>query len=75
MDKFIINNAFKVEGEGGKFSLYRKMQFGRLRIGKGGVSISVKLVGFVDAEDAKGIPTFEEFAAAELTTIQHKTAA
>lgn len=61
MDKY---NVFKVEDEAGKVSLYRKMKFARLTVGKGELSIPAKLVGFVDAaEAAEDIPTFEVFAA------------
>jgi len=55
-------NTFKVDDEGGKVSLYREMKRGgNLRVGQGGVTLIVKLVGYVEAGQAGEIPTFKEF--------------
>lgn len=60
-----IYNAFKVEDEGGKVSVYRKMQRGRRRVGQGDTFVTAKLVAFIDFAQAGEIPTFKEFISAQ----------
>lgn len=69
------HNAFKVEDEGGKVSVYRKMQRGRLRVGQGEAFVTAKLVAFIDMGQAEAIPTFKQFISAELAGAQERAAA
>lgn len=69
------HNTFKVEDESGMVSIYRKFQVGRLRVVKGDISIPAKLVAFITADEAKDVPSFEDFAAQLVYAAQEKTAA
>ena len=56
---------FLVEGEGGMVTIYKRVAVSGLRVSKGEVIVHAKFLRVEKREKAVGIPTFQEFIAAE----------